>query len=682
MTNPTGSILLRRGPTTDRVAFCPLSGEIIYDSDEKKVFVGDGQLYGGESVINPYFPDPGVMIKGNSHDIFSTQAGSTSGAAAAIQFLSYDKATGAYSFRSLSASGPSVTTLIFTGADGISITRTDVLPTVTNPTITDVGYLTFGVNAATLKTAMNLNNVTNESKATMFSSPSFSGTATATTFSGNLTGNVTGTVSGNAGTVTNGFYTTSSFNLGTSSIAINRASALQTLTGISIDGNAGTVTNGFYTSSSFNLGTTSIAINRASATQTLSGISIDGNAGTVTNGIYSSGSYANPTWITSLDSTKVLPSQSGNTGKVLSTNGSVVGWIDPGSAGFPSVVGNTGKFLSTDGSTVFWAAELGTITSVTGTAPVVSSGGTTPAISMAAATASVNGYMTSTYAGKLDGIATGATANTGTIISVTGTAPVVSSGGTTPAISMAAATTSVSGYLTSTDWTTFNNKQATLAAATASVSGYMTSTYAGKLDGIATGATANTGTITSVTGTAPVVSSGGTTPAISMAAATTSVSGYLTSTDWTTFNGKQSALGTASNFQFNSIGVGTAAAATAGDIRATANITAYYTSDKRLKENVIPISNSLEKIKQINGVNFDWTDEEIQRRGGVDGYFVRKSDVGVIAQEIEKVLPEAVATRESGYLAVRYELLVPLLIEAIKEQQGQIDELKRLLDNR
>ena len=77
-------------------------------------------------------------------------------------------------------------------------------------------------------------------------------------------------------------------------------------------------------------------------------------------------------------------------------------------------------------------------------------------------------------------------------------------------ISIAQATTSVSGYLSSTDWTTFNNK--------------------------------GSGTVTSVTGTAPVVSSGGTTPAISMAAATTSVNGYLTSTDWTTFNNKQSTI--------------------------------------------------------------------------------------------------------------------------------------------
>jgi hypothetical protein len=99
----------------------------------------------------------------------------------------------------------------------------------------------------------------------------------------------------------------------------------------------------------------------------------------------------------------------------------------------------------------------------------------------------------------------------GTVTSVTGTAPIASSGGTTPAISIPAATTSVSGYLTSTDWNTFNNKQSA-------------GTY-----------------VTAVTGTAPIASSGGTTPAISIPAATTSVNGYLTSTDWNTFNNKQTA---------------------------------------------------------------------------------------------------------------------------------------------
>jgi hypothetical protein len=130
---------------------------------------------------------------------------------------------------------------------------------------------------------------------------------------------------------------------------------------------------------------------------------------------------------------------------------------------------------------------------------------------------------------------------------------------------------------------------------------------------------------------------------------------------------------TSSSVQLGSLGIGTPASGVTGEIRATNNVTAYYTSDKRLKENIVPIENALSKLGKIRGVTFDWTDEEIENRGGIDGYFVRKNDVGVIAQEIESVLPEAVATRENGYKAVRYELIVPLLIEALKEQQKQID---------
>jgi cytoskeletal protein CcmA (bactofilin family) len=125
-----------------------------------------------------------------------------------------------------------------------------------------------------------------------------------------------------------------------------------------------------------------------------------------------------------------------------------------------------------------------------------------------------------------------------------------------------------------------------------------------------------------------------------------------------------------------SLGIGTAASGVLGEIRATNEITAYFSSDARLKENVTVISNPIEMIKQIRGVYFDWTDEHMAHRGGEDGYFVRKHDVGVIAQEVEAVLPELVGTREDGYLAVKYEKMVPLLIEAIKEQQKSIDMLK------
>ena len=126
-------------------------------------------------------------------------------------------------------------------------------------------------------------------------------------------------------------------------------------------------------------------------------------------------------------------------------------------------------------------------------------------------------------------------------------------------------------------------------------------------------------------------------------------------------------LDTDDDVQFDSFGVGTAASSVTGEIRATNNITAYYSSDLALKENISPISNALEKIDKISGVSFDWSDDFVKDHGGEDGYFVRKKDVGVIAQEIQKVLPEVVAERPDGTLAVKYDRIIPLLIQAIKE---------------
>jgi hypothetical protein len=97
------------------------------------------------------------------------------------------------------------------------------------------------------------------------------------------------------------------------------------------------------------------------------------------------------------------------------------------------------------------------------------------------------------------------------------------------------------------------------------------------------------------------------------------------------------------------------------------DIVASETSDKRLKDNIKPIENALGKIDKIGGYEFDWNDKQELYEG---------HDVGVIAQEIEAVLPEVVETREDGYKAVDYKKIVPLLIQAIKEQQKQIDELK------
>lgn len=117
------------------------------------------------------------------------------------------------------------------------------------------------------------------------------------------------------------------------------------------------------------------------------------------------------------------------------------------------------------------------------------------------------------------------------VTEVTGVSPVaVVNGTTTPQISMSLAQSDTDGYLRWEDWNIFNNKQAAL------VSGTTIKTVNGD---ILLGAGDVSVGVTSVTGSAPIVSSGGATPNLSISQATTSVNGYLTSTDWNTFNSKQ-----------------------------------------------------------------------------------------------------------------------------------------------
>jgi hypothetical protein len=134
-------------------------------------------------------------------------------------------------------------------------------------------------------------------------------------------------------------------------------------------------------------------------------------------------------------------------------------------------------------------------------------------------------------------------------------------------------------------------------------------------------------------------------------------------------------------YQAGSLGVGIGASGSNdGNIRATGNVTAYASSDRNLKENIVVIDNALGKLKSISGVMFDWTDSYIESQGGEDGYFVRRHDTGVIAQDVEKVLPEVVGTRKDGYKAVQYEKLAGIIIQAINELAGQVEELKKKLD--
>ena len=109
-----------------------------------------------------------------------------------------------------------------------------------------------------------------------------------------------------------------------------------------------------------------------------------------------------------------------------------------------------------------------------------------------------------------------------------------------------------------------------------------------------------------------------------------------------------------------------------GEISATGDIIAFA-SDERLKENIQPLENALSKIMQLSGFTYNFN--EIGQSLGFDG---KITYVGVSAQEVQSVLPEAVkpAPADSNYITVQYEKLVPLLIEAIKELKAEVEDLK------
>ena len=111
-----------------------------------------------------------------------------------------------------------------------------------------------------------------------------------------------------------------------------------------------------------------------------------------------------------------------------------------------------------------------------------------------------------------------------------------------------------------------------------------------------------------------------------------------------------------------------------GKLDVTNDIVAYSSSDKRLKDNISPIKQALDKVKSISGNTFNWNGSS-QYEG--------KGDTGVIAQEIEALgLPGVTTTREDGFKAVRYEKLVPVLIEAIKELSAKVDSLEQKLSDK
>jgi hypothetical protein len=128
----------------------------------------------------------------------------------------------------------------------------------------------------------------------------------------------------------------------------------------------------------------------------------------------------------------------------------------------------------------------------------------------------------------------------------------------------------------------------------------------------------------------------------------------LTSVDANTINAE-------SNLTFN----GSTLSVT-GAITATGDITAYFTSDARHKNNIQPIENALDKVKKINGVIWEWDQET------TDEVTKTLPNTGLIAQEVKEILPEVVIERQDGYLAIDYSKMLGLIVEAIKELDKKI----------
>jgi hypothetical protein len=105
-----------------------------------------------------------------------------------------------------------------------------------------------------------------------------------------------------------------------------------------------------------------------------------------------------------------------------------------------------------------------------------------------------------------------------------------------------------------------------------------------------------------------------------------------------------------------------------GNLVVTGTIT--QSSDARLKKNIATVDNVLDKIKQLHGVRYNWIDPA----NGKD------TQIGFIAQEVEKVFPELVKTDDKGMKSVAYSNMTPVLLQAIKEQQVEIEELRKLVD--
>ena len=170
------------------------------------------------------------------------------------------------------------------------------------------------------------------------------------------------------------------------------------------------------------------------------------------------------------------------------------------------------------------------------------------------------------------------------------------------------------------------------------------------------------GTATTIAGLTSVTSTGFT-GALTGNASTATTAGTVT----TAAQSAITSVGTLTSLTVSGA-TATGALTVTGAVTATGDITAFFTSDKRHKNNIQTIPNALEKVSKLNGVTWEWNDD-------VNEVTKSTPKTGLIAQEVQEVLPEVVKTRDDGFLALDYSKMMGLMVEAIKEQQQQIHNL-------
>lgn len=302
-----------------------------------------------------------------------------------------------------------------------------------------------------------------------------------------------------------------------------------------------------------------------------------------------------------------------------------------------------------------YTSNTGTVTSVGATAPLVSSGGTAPSISIPAANSTTNGYMSSAYASKLDGIAAGATANTGTVTSVSGTG---SYGGLTLSGTVTGSGSLTLGGTPTGTWPISVSGNANTANNADTVDNYHASSL-WRSDGGVWNPSANITLGQTANGqewSFDIIRNGYT-------------GGYWHV--WDSSHGTMLGVDATNNYVY-------ATGSSRAPIFYDSNNTGYYVdpnsttyiyylqsattvradSDRRLKDNIKPIENALEKVRKLQGCTYT-------RKDMVDK---TKVYMGMIAQDVLPIVPEVVGGSEEGKYSLGYAEMVPLLNEAIKEQ--------------